>query len=102
MRLTVAQRHLIPLEDALESLWFHLENLLQLEDGSNRASVPCCHLEVSLSVLATALAQKRRRIIEGTNASTSSISDAFAGDLGCRLEFTEKAIGADRSSGVRP
>jgi hypothetical protein len=90
-RRDVAVRHLVQLQDALESLWFRIDNLA-FRDG--RQVMQSDYYELStIYVIGYALAQKRLLTVEGAYAKLDVFQPGFARELEGDLEALERALG---------
>ena len=91
MRREVATRHLVQLQDALVSLWFRIDNLV---NQAGRSVMTSDYFELSSAyVLANFLAQKRLLVIEGAYANLAVFGEAFPSELGTSLEQLDEAFG---------
>jgi hypothetical protein len=87
----VAVRHLVQLQDALESLWFRIDNLA-LRAG--RQVMHSDYYELStIYVIGYALAQKRLLTIEGAYAKLDVFQPGFSEALEADLEAIERVLG---------
>lgn len=95
-RRDVAVRHLVQLQDALESLWFRIDNLAF---RGGRQVMQSDYYEVStIYVIGYALAQKRLLTVEGAYAKLDVFRFGLARELESDLEALERALGDDATS----
>jgi hypothetical protein len=97
-RRAVAVRHLVQLQDALESLWFRIDNLAH--KGGRGVMDPDYYEVSSVYVLAYALAQERLLTIDGALAELDVFGETMAQDLDEALEGLQRALGDEASSGT--
>jgi hypothetical protein len=97
-RRAVAVRHLVQLQDALESLWFRIDNLVH--KGGRGVMDPDYYETSSVYVLAYALAQERLLTIDGAFAELDVFGESMARDLDGALEGLQRALGDESSSGT--
>ncbi|HJQ96177.1 MAG TPA: hypothetical protein VJ935_10795 [Acidimicrobiia bacterium] len=97
-RREVAQKHLIQLQDALESLYFRLTNVSDW-GGLSVMTKPYYELS-SIYAIGNVLAQKRRLMLDGIYALLDTQGPAFPGDLESKLEAIEASIGNEWTSSV--
>jgi hypothetical protein len=97
-RREVAQKHLIQLQDALESLYFRLTNVAEW-GGPAVMAKPYYELS-SIYAIGNVLAQKRRLMLDGIYALLDTQGPGFPGDLESKLEAIEAAIGNEWTSSV--
>jgi hypothetical protein len=92
-RRDVAQRHLIQLQDAMESLYFRLANLA-INADRNLLRYPYYALS-SIYALANFLAHKRRLMLDGAYALLDVHGKQFPHELETALERVEALIGKE-------
>jgi hypothetical protein len=97
-RRAVAVRHLVQLQDALESLWFRIDNLAHR--GGRGVMDPDYYEISSVYVLAYALAQERLLTIDGAFAELDVFGETMAPDLDEALEGLQRALGDESISGT--
>jgi hypothetical protein len=90
-RRDVAQRHLIQLQDAMESLYFRIQNLSTNRDR-NLMQYPY-YATSSIYALGNFLAHKRRLMLEGAYALLDVHGPSFPHQLEAALEKVEDLIG---------
>jgi hypothetical protein len=90
-RRDVAVRHLIQLQDALESLWFRIDNLAFR--GGKQVMDAGYYETSTIYVIGYALAHKRLLTVEGAYAKLDVFQPGFARALEGDLEYLEKALG---------
>ena len=96
-RRDVAPRHLIQLQDTMESLYFRLRNLSTRPDR-NLWQYPYYTVS-SLYALANFLAHKRRLMLDGAYALLDVHGDEFPHELESALEKVESLFGKDWIAG---
>jgi hypothetical protein len=90
-RRAVAVRHLVQLQDALESLWFRVDNLAH--KGGRGVMDPDYYEVSSVYVLAYALAQERLLTVDGAFAELDVFEESMARGLDEALEGLQRALG---------
>jgi hypothetical protein len=95
-RRDVAVRHLVQLQDALESLWFRIDNLA---NRGGRQVMQSNYYELStIYVIGYALAHKRLLTVEGAYAKLDVFQPGFSRELENDLEALEKALGDEANT----
>jgi hypothetical protein len=97
-RRAVAVRHLVQLQDALESLWFRIDNLAH--KGGRGVMDPDYYEVSSVYVLGYALAQERLLTIDGAFAELDVFGESTARDLDEALESIQRSLGDESVSGT--
>lgn len=97
-RRDVAVRHLVQLQDSLESLWFRIDNLAFR--GGKRVMEAGYYEISSIYVIGYALAQKRLLTVEGAYAKMDVFEDGLSRALENDLESLERALGDEGSTSV--
>ena len=92
-RRDVAQRHLIQLQDAMESLYFRLSNLATDTDR-DLLQYPY-YAQSTIYALSNFLAHKRRLMLEGAYALLDVHGPTFPHELEVALESVEKELGRE-------
>ena len=91
-RRDVAQRHLIQLQDAMESLYFRLANLADKERDLLRYPY---YTQSSIFAISNFLAHKRRLMLDGAYALLDVHGTTFAHELEVALESVEAELGRE-------
>ena len=92
-RRDVAQRHLIQLQDAMESLYFRLANLAT-DTERDLLQYPY-YAQSTIYALSNFLAHKRRLMLEGAYALLDVHGPTFPHELEVALESVEKQLGRE-------
>jgi len=95
-RRDVAVRHLVQLQDGLESLWFRVDNLA-FRGGEQVMRSDYYELS-TIYVIGYALAQKRLLTVEGAYAKLDVFQPGFSRELENDLEALERALGDEAST----
>jgi hypothetical protein len=96
-RRDVAQKHLIQLQDAMESLYFRLSNLATNAD--RQLLQYAYYTQSSLYALANFLAHKRRLMLDGAYALLDVHGPSFPHELEVALESVETELGREWTAG---
>jgi hypothetical protein len=92
-RRDVAQKHLIQLQDAMESLFFRMSNLAS--DTDRQLLQYPYYNRSTIYAIANFLAHKRRLMIDGAYALLDVHGEAFPHELEGALELVEKELGRE-------